>query len=116
MVTERPGDGKTFPKKGDMLTMHYHGSLAATGAKFDASYDRGAPFKFQIGVGQVDFPSCLFSLTQHLPSPLLPLSPFRNEQAPYYQMWKGTPCIFLATRMEHLLKWPARPAGDQGLG
>ena len=79
MVTERPGDGKTFPKKGDMLTMHYHGSLAATGAKFDASYDRGAPFKFQIGVGQVNFPSCLFSLSLSL-SPALPLPSFRNER------------------------------------
>lgn len=33
--------------------MHYHGTLAANGAKFDASYDRGRPFKFTIGVGQV---------------------------------------------------------------
>ena len=33
--------------------MHYHGTLAANGAKFDASRDRGRPFQFTIGVGQV---------------------------------------------------------------
>jgi len=48
-----PGDGKTFPKKGDNLTMHYHGTLAANGQKFDASRDRGRPFQFTIGIGKV---------------------------------------------------------------
>jgi FKBP-type peptidyl-prolyl cis-trans isomerase len=33
--------------------MHYHGTLTATGAKFDASRDRGRPFAFTIGQGQV---------------------------------------------------------------
>eukprot|EP00927_Polykrikos_kofoidii_P070356 TRINITY_DN664_c0_g1_i1.p1 TRINITY_DN664_c0_g1~~TRINITY_DN664_c0_g1_i1.p1 ORF type:complete len:352 (-),score=40.26 TRINITY_DN664_c0_g1_i1:25-951(-) len=51
--TQTLGDGKTFPKKGDNLTMHYTGTLAATGAKFDSSLDRGTPFSFRIGVGQV---------------------------------------------------------------
>jgi len=51
--TISPGDGVTFPKPGDKLTMHYHGTLASTGAKFDASRDRGRPFQFTIGVGQV---------------------------------------------------------------
>eukprot|EP00929_Paragymnodinium_shiwhaense_P122056 TRINITY_DN94591_c0_g1_i1.p1 TRINITY_DN94591_c0_g1~~TRINITY_DN94591_c0_g1_i1.p1 ORF type:complete len:303 (+),score=48.83 TRINITY_DN94591_c0_g1_i1:70-978(+) len=51
--TETPGDGKTYPKAGDTLTMHYTGTLAATGEKFDSSRDRGEPFTFQIGVGQV---------------------------------------------------------------
>merc|ERR1719370_1230625 len=32
--------------------MHYVGTLES-GAKFDSSYDRSEPFKFQIGVGQV---------------------------------------------------------------
>lgn len=50
-ITE--GDGKTFPKQGDRLTMHYTGSLASNGEKFDSSVDRGEPFEFQIGVGQV---------------------------------------------------------------
>ena len=35
-----------------MLTMHYTGKLTS-GSKFDSSLDRGSPFKFQIGVGQV---------------------------------------------------------------
>jgi hypothetical protein len=48
-----PGDGVNFPQKGDRLTMHYHGTLASNGQKFDASRDRGRPFQFQIGVGQV---------------------------------------------------------------
>lgn len=47
------GDGKTYPKKGDTLTMHYTGTLAETGAKFDSSVDRGQPFTFRIGVGEV---------------------------------------------------------------
>ncbi|GAX19801.1 FK506-binding protein 1 [Fistulifera solaris] len=52
-TTTKPGDGKTFPQTGDQLTMHYHGTLASNGAKFDASRDRGRPFSFKIGIGQV---------------------------------------------------------------
>merc|ERR1712198_470233 len=39
-------------RNGDMLSMHYVGTLES-GAKFDSSYDRSEAFKFQIGVGQV---------------------------------------------------------------
>lgn len=48
----KPGDGKSFPKKGSKLSMHYTGTLT-NGSKFDSSVDRGRPFEFQIGVGQV---------------------------------------------------------------
>ena len=48
-----PGDGKTFPQKGDELTMHYVGTLVDGGAKFDSSRDKGRPFKFKIGLGMV---------------------------------------------------------------
>jgi FK506-binding protein 1 len=52
-VITRNGDGATYPKPGDQLSMHYTGTLAADGAKFDSSVDRGQPFQFSIGVGQV---------------------------------------------------------------
>ena len=53
METLKEGDGKTFPKRGDELTMHYTGTLASNGKKFDSSRDKGRPFKFRIGIGQV---------------------------------------------------------------
>jgi FK506-binding protein 1 len=47
-VSPRCADGKTFPKKGDTLTMHYVGTLKSNGRKFDSSRDRGSPFKFDV--------------------------------------------------------------------
>ena len=44
------------PKTGETCVMHYTGWLykdGAKGAKFDSSVDRGDPFEFTIGVGQV---------------------------------------------------------------
>jgi FK506-binding protein 1 len=51
--TIRKGDGENFPKKGNRLSMHYKGTFASNGKKFDSSYDRGAPLKFKIGKGEV---------------------------------------------------------------
>ncbi|CAE6415291.1 unnamed protein product [Rhizoctonia solani] len=44
-----PGDGIHFPRPGDVVTIHYIGTLL-DGSKFDSSRDRGAPFVIQIGL------------------------------------------------------------------
>merc|ERR1712072_226760 len=49
----KEGDQTNFPKAGDELKMHYTGTLALDGSKFDSSVDRGRPFVFKIGIGQV---------------------------------------------------------------
>lgn len=47
----KAGDGAT-PKTGQTVVVHYTGTLE-DGTKFDSSRDRGQPFSFKLGVGQV---------------------------------------------------------------
>ncbi len=45
------GDGAS-PEQGDEVVVHYTGRLT-NGTVFDSSYDRGEPFRFTLGGGQV---------------------------------------------------------------
>jgi peptidylprolyl isomerase len=55
IIDTQPGTGAS-PKTGQTCVMHYTGWLYENdtkGKKFDSSVDRGSPFEFKIGVGQV---------------------------------------------------------------
>jgi len=54
LVTEvlREGAGDRVAENGDNLSVHYVGTLLS-GSKFDSSRDRGTPFTFTLGAGQV---------------------------------------------------------------
>ena len=49
----QPGDGATYPRPGDMLRIHYRGTLCSDGTEFDSSYTRDRPFSFKFGTGEV---------------------------------------------------------------
>jgi peptidylprolyl isomerase len=49
-VTE--GDGAEA-KAGSTVSVHYVGVAHSTGEEFDASYNRGSPLQFRLGIGQV---------------------------------------------------------------
>ncbi|GFO38533.1 peptidylprolyl isomerase [Plakobranchus ocellatus] len=53
VLTPPPEDCERKSKRNDMLSMHYVGTLTESGTKFDSSHDRGQPFEFQLGAGQV---------------------------------------------------------------
>ena len=46
------GDGDEA-SSGNAVSVHYVGVAHSTGEEFDASYNRGAPLAFRLGVGQV---------------------------------------------------------------
>jgi peptidylprolyl isomerase len=46
------GDGKVA-SPGDSVKVHYVGVAYSTGEEFDASWNRGDPLEFQLGIGQV---------------------------------------------------------------
>ncbi|XDB56954.1 hypothetical protein ABFV05_010570 [Capra hircus] len=50
--TISPGDGRTFPKRGQTCVVHYTGMLE-DGKKFNSSQDRNKPFKFVQGKQEV---------------------------------------------------------------
>ena len=46
------GDGQEA-QAGSTVSVHYVGIAHSTGEEFDASYNRGEPLQFRLGVGQV---------------------------------------------------------------
>ncbi|GAA5903050.1 hypothetical protein JCM8208_000440 [Rhodotorula glutinis] len=50
-VTHKPTPCIFKSRKGDKLSMHYDGRLAADGKEFDSSRKRGQPFDFTTPVG-----------------------------------------------------------------
>ncbi|RWR79920.1 peptidyl-prolyl isomerase-like protein [Cinnamomum micranthum f. kanehirae] len=48
----KEGESRETPENGDEVEVHYTGTLL-DGTQFDSSRDRGTPFKFKLGQGQV---------------------------------------------------------------
>lgn len=53
ILVAAPEGAEGPPPKGCKVTAHYTGTLESDGSKFDSSVDRGTPFEFTIGQGQV---------------------------------------------------------------
>ena len=51
-VDQLVGDGAEA-KAGAAVSVHYTGTFVEGGKKFDSSHDRGRPFQFKLGAGQV---------------------------------------------------------------
>lgn len=51
-VVNAPGHGSATPHAGDEVVCNYAGRLL-DGTQFDSSYQRGVPFSFRVGKGQV---------------------------------------------------------------
>ena len=54
-VTKEPAEGAAMPEAGQTVKAHYTGWLDGfdSDRKFDSSRDRGRPFTFRVGMGQV---------------------------------------------------------------
>ncbi len=52
LITDTVKGSGAVALPGKSLTMHYRGTLLS-GKQFDSSYDRGKPFEFVLGAGQV---------------------------------------------------------------
>ncbi|GMM38916.1 peptidylprolyl isomerase family protein [Saccharomycopsis crataegensis] len=52
-VTKKVENCSRKTKNGDIVKVHYTGSLKDTGAVFDSSLNRGIPFEFKLGAGNV---------------------------------------------------------------
>ncbi|WP_058234039.1 FKBP-type peptidyl-prolyl cis-trans isomerase [Devriesea agamarum] len=52
IIDEVVGDGPEATA-GSIVDVHYVGVAHSTGEEFDASWNRGEPLRFQLGVGQV---------------------------------------------------------------
>ena len=55
LETISTGDGINYPKTGQSVTIHYCAYIGQTVSenKWDSTRDRGKPFRFKLGVGQV---------------------------------------------------------------